>query len=193
MLDDDAVHALPGARRDTPEQLLVAQDDAGLRMGVYIEAAALSQLRRDDPDEALHSGNLRAFALLAEGVSHFLCVSWCAANDRSVSPLELELQAEIDKFVCAALLLRAQTGSDQCAPLIRVLFDHIRFDPALDASERDRYRTANGDARRYCQFLAGYLVARRFHELRRELRRFYRLSRNDKVGRIGEVAQRTHG
>ena len=91
-------------------------------------------------------------------------------------PIELELQAEVDKAGTALLLLRSQGGGDAEA-LLRRMFDAARLDPQLSALERDRYRTAH-------QLGAGY--ARRLaavDALLGELRRFYRLSGDAKLAR----------
>ena len=47
----------------------------------------------------LDGENLADFWSALEGVSHFTYYAWNAARDKSVSLFELELQAEVDKFV----------------------------------------------------------------------------------------------
>ena len=48
---------------------------------------------------------MECFCLALEGVSHFLYLIWNASFDRSVTLLEMELQAEIDKFVMLGIFL----------------------------------------------------------------------------------------
>ncbi len=43
-----------------------------------------------------------------EGVSHFVYLAWNAGHDKPVSLLELEMQAEVDKYVGSYWLMRRQ-------------------------------------------------------------------------------------
>lgn len=184
--DQAVVHRLEDnpAARDIPEKLLVCQHGQDLDVALYLEASVLERLAQDDPLTRLHGGNLEDFLTALEGVSHFLYLVWNARYARPVSLLELELQAEVDKFVMTGALFVEQLG---CIPanLHRLLFDEAVFDEALDDVTRTRYRRANEAARRYCAWLR-----RRFpesvapHALLSELRRFYRLTHHDKLRRI---------
>lgn len=93
------------------EQLLVSQQDDSVDLAVYIAPEVLARLGDSDPLEFLHDGNLADFWLVLEGVSHFVYLAWNAGMDKPVTRLELELQAEVDKFVLGALLLAARQGS----------------------------------------------------------------------------------
>jgi hypothetical protein len=109
----------------------------------------------------------------------------CAAGHRRVSALELELQAEVDKFVCCSLL-QGHRGDDG---LRRRLYREVRFHDDLDAEERDRYRTANVEAERYAEGLDRRFVrADRVGDMLAELRRFYRMTLDDKRGLIARHA-----
>ena len=76
-------------------------------MALYIDAAVLERLARRDPFDALTHENLADYLTAAEGVSHFVYVAWNTGHDKPVTLLELELQAEVDKYVLGAWLLRA--------------------------------------------------------------------------------------
>lgn len=172
------------AARDIPEKLLVCQQGEDLDVALYLETPVLERLARDNPLTLLHGGNLEDFLTVLEGVSHFLYLVWNARYARPVSLLDLELQAEVDKFVVACALFVRQRGHVP-ANLHRLLFDDVVFDEALDATARARYRCANDGARRYCAWLR-----QRFSEpgpppaMLSELRRFYRLTHHDKLRRI---------
>jgi hypothetical protein len=120
-----------------------------------------------------------------EGVSHFIYVAVCAAHDRSVTALELELQAEVDKFVSCALM---QPGSERdTTPLRERLYDRVSLAHDLDEAERDRYRTANDEARRYAHSLdRRFIRGGRLMEMLVELRRFYRLGLSEKLHHIAQ-------
>lgn len=173
------------AARAIPEKLLLHETEDCLDIALFLEPEVVERLRRDDPTERLHAGNLVDFLTALEGVSHFLYLVWSAGYDRRVSLLELELQAEIDKFILAATLLARGAGGHIPAGLHRLLFDESRLDPALDTGLRERYRDANAYARRYCGWLQRrFMAGRRETGMMSELRRFYRLGHHEKLFRI---------
>lgn len=170
------------------ERLLIKADEEDPRMSLYIDDGILAALRDDDPGVALHAGNLEPFLIALEGVSHLHYALWNGERDVPVTPFELELQAEIDKYVACAKYFELQRDGEVPRRLHHVLFDDARYDAALDEEERARYQDANHFAARYCLALQ-----RRYPGLHRErgflheLRAFYRLRRNDKVRRIRAV------
>ena len=173
---------LPPQVRRPPEQLLVREDDGELELALFLESEILDTLQRHDPRDGLSDANLARLALMAEGVSHFVCVSWNGRHNRSVSVLELELQGDIDTFLtCVRYADQGNAGA-----IMMQLFDHIRFASDLDAEERSRYATAHRLAARYClDLLRRYGDRLEQSAARRELRRFYRLDRGAKFAAIG--------
>jgi len=167
------------------EALLIQETPDRLDVSLHLDAALVDRLRQDDPTVALHDGNLCDFLTALEGVSHFLYLVWSASHDRRVSLLELELQAEIDKFIVAATLLARHHGGAVPPELARWVFDEDRIDPALSDELRERYRLANRLARRYCHWLQHRYMRRGSSAgMISELRRFYRLANHDKMARI---------
>jgi hypothetical protein len=180
-----AALAQGSAGHDTPEKLLVAQCEDGLDVALYLHGAVLGRLAQDNPAKSLHAGNLEDFWLAVEGVSHFLYLAWNAAFERPITQLELELVAEIDKFVTAASLVHEQQGSAPTQAIRRVLFEGMRLRDGLEETVRQRYYEANRLAARYCQTLERrYDVVPEDPALFRELRRFYRMSKPDKIRHI---------
>ena len=181
--------ALPGASPVTTsdEQLLVAEDADGIALGLFLDPQVLARLAAANPLESLNGANLADSWTALEGVSHFVYLAWNADHDRPVSLLELELQAEIDKYVSSWWLLRAQDPERYPAELHRLLFERCRIDEQLTGRQVDLYREANQHASRFCRRLERQLVAQgvpRQHETLCELRRFYRLSRERKMAHI---------
>lgn len=171
--------------REVPEKLLVCEDGDSLDIALYLDQALVGRLREDDPTERLHDGNLSDYWTALEGVSHFLYVAWSAGYQRGVSPMELEMQAEVDKYVCAAVLLGRQGEGRIPGALHSRLFDDVSFDTALDAEGLSRYQDANYYAGRYCSSLQNsYFRGQQRGGLLNELRRFYRLSRDGKIRHI---------
>lgn len=184
---------LPPALQDsgTDEQVLVAEDGDTLWVNVFLAPEVLQRLSCADPFEALHGGNISDYWTALEGVSHFLYLAWNAAYDRPVTLVELELQAEIDKYVCSLWLLRAQNPQRFPAELHHVLFDCARVDAGLAGDKLELYRRANHYASRFCRRLARTLQpsggAARADAVA-ELRRFYRLDHRRKFRHIEETA-----
>jgi hypothetical protein len=184
----DRTRLPPAARGGTAEEeLIVAQPADGgdeVALSLYLDPALLNRLAREDPLVRLHAGNVADWWTALEGVSHFLYLAWNAGHDRPVSVLELEMQAEVDKYVASYWLLRQQLPEHFPAELRRLLFARTRIDPRLAAGHADLYREASRYAERFCARLE-YTLSRsasgRTHDggagaVLAELRRFYRLT-----------------
>ena len=175
----------------TDEQVLVQQDGGSLRMGVYVEQGVLERLASENPLESLHGGNIADYWTALEGVSHFLYIAWNAGYDRQVTLLELELQAEIDKYVSSVFLLREQNPGHVPVELHHVLFERCRVDDGLAGERVGLYRRADAYASRFCRRLARTLCATGCAARAAafsELRRFYRLSHERKLRHIESVS-----
>ena len=174
---------LDAGGRKVDEKLLIAEADGEADVALYLEREMLERLDRHDPLTKLDSRNLADFWAALEGVSHFTYYAWNAARDKAVSLFELELQAEVDKFVTTGRLLREQTGRE-AGGLHGWLFDSPTLDAALADDERERYRRANRYAARYCRRLEQTLAGDDEAAAQRELRHFYRLSQTSKLAHI---------
>jgi hypothetical protein len=186
MVDEEARNqALGDEGRRPREQLLVSQSGEELALALFLDEGALANLARHDPASGLSEHNFWDFCLAVEGVSHFIYVALCAARDRPVTALELELQAEVDKFVSCTLV----QGEHDTTSLRERLFERIRLHHDLDEEERHRYRLANDQARRYSISLdRRYLSRGRVDDMLAELRRFYRLGLREKLQHIAQAA-----
>ncbi|MGB9333102.1 MAG: hypothetical protein WCB10_20235 [Steroidobacteraceae bacterium] len=191
----DRTHLPPAARGGAvDEELLVAQsaDGSEVALSLYLDPQLLRRLAQADPLQSLHTGNVADCLTALEGVSHFLYLAWNAGHDRPVSLLELEMQAEVDKFIASHLLLRRQSPGRFPLELRRVLFERSRPDPRLDAARAGLYREASHYAERFCRRLEQSLARRRTArqeagadgQVLAELRRFYRLSHARKRAHI---------
>ncbi|KPK56246.1 MAG: hypothetical protein AMS22_01840 [Thiotrichales bacterium SG8_50] len=171
--------------RAVPEKLLVHQDGDYVDLALYLDEELLTRWAADDPIENLHHGNLSTFCTVLEGVSHFLYLCWNATHDRAVTLLELELQAEVDKFILAAVLFGRQFGGRVPTGLHPCLFAAPSFDTALDPESLYRYRNANRYASLYCaQLQKRFLRTPGGVSILNELRQFYRLTHRRKLDRI---------
>ena len=162
----DFVRTVDDAER---EALLVRQSDDAVEIALLLPERVLAGAERAvDPDAVLQA---------VEGVSHFVFLAERVRTGLPTTRLELELQAEVDKYVLLALA-GDPTGHRERLELRRSLFESVRYLHDESTEEGVRYRLANDLAARY---------VRRFHpeaphgEVRAELCRFYRAGQSDKI------------
>jgi hypothetical protein len=164
-----------GTSEGTREALIVrAADDGAIEMSLR-----LPQIESDT--------HLDAFCQIIEGVSHFVYVVDRASAGRGTTQLEMELQAEVDKWVVLAASMRP-FDVDQSARLRQRLYERVTFAHEATTELGERYRIANDAAHRFVRRLEReYVGPARFHEMRAALRRFYRVGQEEKL-RLGRAA-----
>ncbi|MEK7084045.1 MAG: hypothetical protein AAB932_02335 [Patescibacteria group bacterium] len=164
--------------RTPDEMLLVAEDDGGLAISFFIDDGVIERCRGE--------AQLRDFLLVAEGVSHFVYLVFCAQEERAVRLVELETQAEVDKFLLLLFAARARHGSQhlgkRAETLHEQLFHNWHHDQGMNGEEEERYHIANLVAGRYCRHLIRhYILSRDAEGLIADARGFYRKSLADKL------------
>ena len=120
--DTDLARVLDAGGRELDEKLLIAETDGEADVSLYLDPGVLERLALSDPLERLDADNIEDFWTAFEGVSHFTYYAWNAQREKRVTMLEMELQAEVDKYVATALLLLRQgqrprgciTGCSSC-------------------------------------------------------------------------------
>ncbi len=180
------------ARTDASDEQLIVATEASDAVGVslFLDQGLLERLQRADPIRRLDAGNVADYWTALEGVSHFVYFAWNTGHDKSVSLLELELQAEIDKYVASYWLLRRQFPERFPTELMRLLFERTRIDPALAAGREPIYRRATLYAQKFCGRIERALRTRRLEteqQVLAELRRFYRLTDARKRAHIEQL------
>ena len=184
LLSAQAATGYPGGGSRT----LIAQDGDLVSLGVVLAPGVGARLAELDPRVQLDRRNLDSFCTATEEVSHFVYLLFCARTERTVTQLELELQAEVDKYLCAVSLLSLQNEGAVSARLKELLFHHYRIADTVSGERAERYRAASQLAYRYCQYLeARFLKPSRLADLARESRRFYRLGQREKLEKISEL------
>jgi hypothetical protein len=158
-----------GASGGEREALLLHEaDDGALEMSVrlpYLEAEA----------------ELDTMCQIIEGVSHFVYVVERARVGREATQLELELQAEVDKWVVLAASMRG-FDTDGSATLRARLYERVVYVHDADSEVGERYRVANDVANRFVRRLErDYVGNSRFVDLRSELRRFFHVGQEEKL------------
>lgn len=162
------------------ETVLVAQVSEGgggpLRAPDTLELRVVFPEGLDLGGPALSDANLQ----LIEGVSHFVHLSERARTELPTTELELELQAEVDKFA----LLAPEHERSLHHDLHHWLFERVTFLHPAHTTRGRRYRLANELAAR----LWAKLVRRGDDSFTRQfLYRFYRLGQTEKLSSIATV------
>lgn len=151
--------------------------DETVEVALYLQDAVCENLANNYPLKEINQHNLSDLCVLIEGVSHFVYYLYQSAQQNNVSQLELELQAEIDKF----LLILQMTGADKSHALkvMNLLFEDYKLQEHLSAEQKLRYQDANQLARRYC-----YELTQNSSNWVEDVREFYSLSHQQKIHKI---------
>ena len=164
------------------EELWVHEVEDGLEVGLYLSAGLRSLVGgRSLLEPGWLLAALDAYCRLAEGVSHFLYLARSASLGRRLSLLELEAQAEVDKFASLVLHLWPSLHAASARQLHRRLFLDVSFRPGLGPEERFRYAEANRLATLFTARLLAHVVSRRLDRLLEALRYAYRLGAEAKL------------
>ena len=157
---------------DAREQLLVRESSDGVDLVVLLPKSSAQAFLTQDAD-----AELDAYLGAIEGISHFVHLADRARTELSTTLLELELQAEVDKF---AILAEAREGK-ALTRLHRRLYEDVRFLHASQTERGQRYRLANDlAARLWSRLLEPEARAGRRHTLKR----FYRASQAEKISMV---------
>jgi len=175
---------------DVLEQLLLATDEEYLNISLYLDSDLVSRLGKDYLSEHTDKKYLHDFWVALEGVSHFLYLAWNASHDRPVSQLELELQAEVDKFVSATTAISSARDTTDMQKIWSMLFSTPKFRANIEHEHLLRYQKANAYASQYCKNLV-CMRKKSNIAMQNELRKFYRLNQQQKISHI-EHSSTTH-
>jgi hypothetical protein len=184
LIDADSARSL-GHHVCSREALLVAEGDEGVEVALYIEPKLLQRVSTLGFDRALLD-DLGGLCELAEGVSHFLYCHFlyftrAARSERVVSLLEMEAQAEIDKFVLCVLSRWGRDGLQWAKKFMQALFERFQLRAGLSHEVRQRYLMANLVARRYCQKLLRLVEQLDLSRFLNEVRHSYRMGAEAKM------------
>jgi len=184
LVDDEVRREIAGSREGLPEQLFIRESEHETDLALYIAPSIVETLETHPPEQGLGSNNFEAYCIALDGVSHFVLYTFRAVQNLPLSALELELQAEVDKFVSAWMLLEAQgvRRAESGPELAKQIFDSYELRAEITGDEVDRYHTASRAARGYClQLVKKYARDSGQARLQDDVRRFYRRGLSDKL------------
>ena len=162
--------------------------DPGERETLLVREAAEGTLEISVALPALGAdADIDLLCQLIEGVSHFVYLAERARWGRAATQLELELQAEVDKWVIIAASIRRFAAS-RSASLRACLYERVAYVHGEGSELGERYRIANEAAHGFVRRLEReYVRSARFGRLQAELWHFFHLGQEEKL-RLGRAA-----
>ena len=180
---DVFAQVLGPASDEQREALLVHYDGDETLVALFICDEVLARAQRFQAAVA-EPGGLDAFCVATEGVSHYVYFTFAGGQqERPVSQVELELQAEVDKFIVLRVLY-GLPGED----LVDALFDKARLADRLTPEEQERYLVAHKAGRRYARWFDRTFRAGAPERALDDARRLYRKSFTHKLDHIARAA-----
>jgi len=182
VVDDAQLDAVrpAAAARPADEWVLVREGPDGVDLAVWVDARHQAALAAAGSLPAAVEACFPAVCAAVEGVSHFLLLVERARRAEPVSLLELEAQAEVDKFICARLH-HPDRGREWHARLFR----DARLHDGLSEDEAWRYREAGRLAAGLCARLDRHRHAAAILD---EVRAFWRSSGGARLDRMRRLA-----
>jgi hypothetical protein len=173
-IDAPSVDPFVRATSDGREVLQVRRRRGAVEIALHLPAESLT------PNGAM---SLDVLCQVAEGVSHFLYLVERSRRELPTTQLELELQAEVDKFLLlAGVLSERSVVSARLDVVFDRLFHRIHFVHPEGTEHGDRYRLANHLAARFLRRIARDMVdGGMTPRLRRSLRRFFDAGQREKL------------
>jgi hypothetical protein len=160
--------------------------DAGdaLKVSIYYPDEFIRELEDNDPRLGIHDDNVDLCASVVEELDHFLFIARNYKLNRPFSLLELELQANVTKYLVLKYFVARQNRSLKLSKFdkeyIRYhLFYKRRFD-VEDTSERKRYE----DAGKFGMMYTEYIDFLPQEDRLRDLRQFSRMTCPSKIRHI---------
>jgi hypothetical protein len=181
-LDAPPVDAFIRPADEAPEAAGASREALLLRdSGDDLEIALVLPRRALEPQEAI---SVDEVCQVVEGVSHFLYVVERARRRVPTTQLELELQAEVDKFVVLVGGIHPEAAAlepSRARSVRTALFHKVRFSDPPGTERGDRYRLANRLAARWTERLERRFARGGFAMMRGELRHFHAADLCEKI------------
>jgi len=191
LINQETLERLKGKQRNhlaTPNikglMLLLPEKDE-LSLAIYLNEQVMNNLYKHSPSHGLNEKNIHDFCIMAEEVSHFLYITWKAQHSIQITNLELEIQAEVDKFIICTFYCSNYESRFNRLSLKELLFETFSLEKNLSKESKNRYYTASKLALHYCHFLESHFIKKdHLRQMMEEIRKFYRFGQTDKISHI---------
>lgn len=130
--------------------LLIKEENQNAEIAIYLSEAILGRFKAA---EFPRDFSLEAFpdlSVLVEELSHFNFYCAKAIEDQTVSALEMEVQAEMDKFIFALDCLEEINQKNLEHQLFEQLFETSSVGEWVGFSDKERYEEANRITKNLC-------------------------------------------
>ncbi len=184
---DEIVNAVEAAAPgESNSRMLVREGPDGVRASIYYPDDLVRRLEALPPQSGLCDRNVDAFAVLVEELDHLLVVAERARLSRPVSLFELELHANVSKYLVLERFLVRRF--ERPAPGRRVWLRYHLFEKATYSDRNDEIRNRYRDAARWAVKLIDALPALAPPRQLNSLRRFHRAGSRGKLELIERIA-----
>jgi hypothetical protein len=165
-------------------RVLIRDTGDALKVSIYYPDVLIRELEDNDPRLGIHDENVDLCASFVEELDHFLFIAQNYKLNRPFSLLELELQANVTKYLVLKYFIALQNKSLKLSKFdkeyIRYHLFYKRKYDIEDTSEKKRYEDAGTFGMLYTKHID--LLS---HEDRlRDLRQFSRMSCSSKIRHI---------
>ncbi len=165
-------------------RVLIRDTGDALKVSIYYPDVLIRDLEDNDPRLGIHDENIDLCASFVEELDHFLFIAQNYKLNRPFSLLELELQANVTKYLVLKYFIALQKKSLKLSKFdkeyIRYHLFYKRKYNIEDTSEKKRYEDAGTFGMLYTKHID--LLS---HEDRlRDLRQFSRMSCSSKIRHI---------
>lgn len=133
--------------------LLVNEINGEANLAICLEKDRLEALRNTRLPDDFHLDQFADLSVVVEELSHFNFYCEQALRNKKLSALDMEVQAEVDKFAFALECLNQQNQQELKERLFEVLFSDIKIGTWVSVEEEGRYQKAHDLARRFCRQL----------------------------------------
>lgn len=178
---------------DKPEEyhgalLVRSSGNSSISLGIYFNqnvSMALTKVKEWNP-RLWSSEQVKAVTIATEEISHFHYLLSKANAGIQISQLELELQAEIDKFMFLFFALESNREQTEKTfeTLYEMLFERFHLKTDLSESEKERYAEANNIAKTFVLKCRKLLDNKDYDNVLKLLRQFYRLGPSEKISLV---------
>ena len=131
LLSPAQFQSIANAGFDQP-QVLYLDEETDASVGIYLGKKIFKNITRNN-----HVFSLQDLCVVAEEVSHFVYLLWSKCNGKRINLLDLEIQAEVDKFLITEGMFPDKKS------MIEIMFNQIRMRKNLTKDQADRYWFAN--------------------------------------------------
>ncbi len=165
-------------------KVLIRDTEHTLKASIYYPDKLIRDLEDNDPRLGLHDENIDLCASFVEELDHFLFIAQNYKQNRPFSLLELELQANVTKYLVLKYFVALQNKSIKLSKFdkeyIRYHLFYKRKYDIEDTSERKRYE----DAGKFGMMYTKHIDLLPQEDRLRDLRQFSRMTCPSKIRHI---------